>query len=99
MSHILCRKKKRRKQRRNIERNRYRNDRFVFFFLRNAETMIHLLKSSLGTGILAMPQAICYAGYILGFVGTISIGLICVYSLQILLKSHYELCRRKKVLS
>lgn len=45
-----------------------------------------------------MPQAICHAGYILGSIGTIAIGLICVYSLQILLKSHYELCRRRKVL-
>lgn len=65
---------------------------------RNAETMIHLLKISLGTGILAMPQAIYHAGYILGSIGTIAIGFICVYSLHILLKSHHELCRRTKVL-
>ncbi|XP_031629972.1 proton-coupled amino acid transporter-like protein CG1139 [Contarinia nasturtii] len=65
--------------------------------LSDTETLIHLLKSSLGTGILAMPQAISHAGWLLGSIGTVVIGLICVYSMQILLKSHYELCKRRKM--
>ncbi|XP_055311580.1 proton-coupled amino acid transporter-like protein CG1139 isoform X2 [Sitodiplosis mosellana] len=65
--------------------------------LSNTETIIHLLKSSLGTGILAMPQAIYHAGWLLGSIGTVAIGLIAVYSMQILLSSHYELCKRRKV--
>lgn len=44
-----------------------------------------------------MPQAIYHAGWLLGTIGTVVIGLICVCSMQILLKSHYELCKRRKV--
>lgn len=61
------------------------------------DTLIHLLKASLGTGILSMPQAIYHAGYVLGSIGTVVIGLIAVYCMQILLESHYELCKRRKV--
>lgn len=65
--------------------------------LSNNETTIHLLKSSLGTGILAMPKAYYHAGYIVGSIGTIIIGSIAVYCIQLLLKIHYELCKRNKV--
>lgn len=65
--------------------------------LTNNETTIHLLKSSLGTGILAMPKAYYHAGYIVGSIGTIAIGSIAVYCIQLLLKIHYELCKRNKV--
>lgn len=75
----------------------------VHFFLqyhqnRNNDTLIHLLKGSLGTGILAMPNAFYNSGYIVGFVGTIIIGVICTYCIHMLLRSHYELCKRKKVI-
>lgn len=65
--------------------------------LSNIETLIHLLKSSLGTGILAMPKAYYHAGYIVGSIGTILIGSIAVYCIQLLLHIHYELCKRNKV--
>lgn len=73
---------------------------FLQFFnviCRNTESIIHLLKCSLGTGILAMPQAIYHAGYVLGAIGTAAIGILCLYCIQLLLESHYELCKRKKV--
>ncbi|XP_055297032.1 proton-coupled amino acid transporter-like protein CG1139 [Sitodiplosis mosellana] len=63
----------------------------------NTDTIVHLLKGSLGTGILAMPKAIYHAGYITGTVGTFLIGMMCVYCVQMLLKSHYELCKRRKI--
>ncbi|KAI4470928.1 amino acid transporter [Holotrichia oblita] len=63
---------------------------------RNAETLLHLLKGSLGTGILAMPNAFHHSGYVLGFVGTIVIGIICTYSIHLLIKAEYELCKRSK---
>lgn len=68
------------------------------FNSRNADTLIHLLKGSLGTGILAMPKAFSRSGYLVGFVGTIVIGIICTYCIHMLLRSHYELCKRKKVI-
>ncbi|XP_024938203.1 proton-coupled amino acid transporter-like protein CG1139 [Cephus cinctus] len=63
----------------------------------NSETLFHLLKGSLGTGILAMPKAFYDAGYVVGFVGTFVIGLLCTYCIHLLIKSEYELCRRRKV--
>ncbi|KAL1117152.1 hypothetical protein AAG570_004479 [Ranatra chinensis] len=56
-----------------------------------------MLKASLGTGILAMPHAFHNAGYIVATVGTIVIGLICTYTIHILIGAEYELCKRKKV--
>lgn len=63
----------------------------------NAETALHLLKGSLGTGILAMPKAFHNAGYIIGTISTIIIGLLCIYCMRILVRSEYELCKRKRV--
>ncbi|XP_018405198.1 PREDICTED: proton-coupled amino acid transporter-like protein CG1139 [Cyphomyrmex costatus] len=63
----------------------------------NAETMLHLVKGSLGTGILAMPRAFYHAGYAVGIIATIIIGLLCIYCMRILVRSEYELCKRKRV--
>lgn len=71
---------------------------FIFYNCRNADTLIHLLKGSLGTGILAMPKAFSRSGYVVGFVSTIVIGIICTYCIHMLLRSHYELCKRKRVI-
>lgn len=62
------------------------------------DTLIHLLKGSLGTGILAMPNAFHHSGYLVGAIGTIIIGIVCTYCVHILLRSQYELCKRKKVI-
>jgi len=70
---------------------------FFTWFFSDAETMLHLLKGSLGTGILAMPRAIYHAGYIVGVIATIIIGLLCIYCMRILVRSEYELCKRKRV--
>lgn len=63
----------------------------------NTETLIHLLKGSLGTGILAMPEAFKNSGLIVGSICTVIIGIICTYCLHILVKAQYELCKRLKV--
>ncbi|XP_012272958.1 proton-coupled amino acid transporter-like protein CG1139 [Orussus abietinus] len=63
----------------------------------NAETLIHLLKGSLGTGILAMPNAFHNSGLITGVIATILIGILCTYCLHILVKAQYALCKRLKV--
>lgn len=63
----------------------------------NFETLVHLLKGSLGTGILAMPQAFYNAGYISGFVNTILIGILCTYCLHVLVQAQYALCKRHRV--
>ncbi|XP_014206432.1 proton-coupled amino acid transporter-like protein CG1139 [Copidosoma floridanum] len=63
----------------------------------NAETLIHMLKGSLGTGILAMPNAFCNSGLITGTIATVLIGILCTYCLHVLVKAQYELCKRLKV--
>lgn len=52
--------------------------------------LIHLLKSSLGTGILAIPRAFKSAGLMVGLFGTIVIGLLCTHTIHILVSCWYQ---------
>nr|XP_018900084.1 PREDICTED: proton-coupled amino acid transporter-like protein CG1139 [Bemisia tabaci]XP_018900092.1 PREDICTED: proton-coupled amino acid transporter-like protein CG1139 [Bemisia tabaci]XP_018900100.1 PREDICTED: proton-coupled amino acid transporter-like protein CG1139 [Bemisia tabaci] len=61
------------------------------------ETLIHMLKVSLGTGILAMPKAFSNAGYLLGIIGTLAVGALSTYTMQMLVRSEYELCKKRRV--
>ncbi|CAO1298999.1 unnamed protein product [Diamesa serratosioi] len=63
------------------------------------DTLFHLLKGSLGTGILAMPMAFVNSGYLVGCIGTIVIGFLCTYCIHQLIKAEYELCKRNKIAS
>ncbi|KAJ1528880.1 hypothetical protein ONE63_007250 [Megalurothrips usitatus] len=60
----------------------------------NMGALAHLLKGSLGSGILAMPMAFKNGGLIFGFVGTILIGLVCTHCVQLLVRSAQTLCVR-----
>lgn len=53
-------------------------------FDRNCDTLIHLLKGNVGTGILAMPDAFRNAGLLLGTVGTLVMGFICTHCMHML---------------
>lgn len=48
-----------------------------------------MLKVSLGTGILAMPKAFSNAGYLLGVIGTLAVGALSTYTMQMLV-SHAD---------
>ncbi|XP_043254423.1 proton-coupled amino acid transporter-like protein pathetic [Colletes gigas] len=61
--------------------------------------LAHLLKSSLGTGVLAMPSAIKNGGLVIGGIGTIIIGFICAHCVHILVRSSHVLCKRTKTSS
>ncbi|XP_076628250.1 proton-coupled amino acid transporter-like protein pathetic [Colletes latitarsis] len=61
--------------------------------------LAHLLKSSLGTGVLAMPNAIKNGGLVIGGIGTIIIGIICAHCVHILVRSSHVLCKRTKTSS
>ncbi|XP_063823654.1 proton-coupled amino acid transporter-like protein CG1139 [Ostrinia nubilalis] len=54
--------------------------------------LAHLLKASLGSGVLAMPLAFKNAGLVVGSVGTIVIGFICAHVVHILVKTSQQLC-------
>lgn len=46
--------------------------------------MIHLLKGSIGAGILAMPEACRRVGIIIGVIGIVLIGGFATYCLQLM---------------
>ncbi|XP_067943940.1 proton-coupled amino acid transporter 2-like [Watersipora subatra] len=60
----------------------------------NFETIMHIIKGNLGTGILAMPLAISNAGILVGTVGLLLLGMICVHCMHLLVKCSHFLCAR-----
>lgn len=60
----------------------------------NLDTMIHLLKGNIGTGILAMPDAFKNAGLYMGFFSTLLIGSICTHCMHMLVRCANLLCCR-----
>ncbi|XP_026742220.1 proton-coupled amino acid transporter-like protein CG1139 isoform X2 [Trichoplusia ni] len=63
----------------------------------NWETLVHLLKCSLGTGILAMPQAFARSGLITGIIATVVVGVLVTHCLHVLVRSQYAACKRLRV--
>ncbi|CAO1436755.1 unnamed protein product [Diamesa serratosioi] len=60
------------------------------------DTLTHLLKASLGTGILAMPMAFSFAGLINGILATILTAIICTHCAYVLVKCAHTLYRRTR---
>ncbi|XP_025417823.1 proton-coupled amino acid transporter-like protein pathetic [Sipha flava] len=58
--------------------------------------LVHLIKSSLGSGILAMPNAFKNGGLIFGLVGTAAIGVLCSHCIYLLVLCSQTLCRRTR---
>jgi len=63
----------------------------------DCETLTHLLKACLGTGILAMPYAFKSAGITFGIVSTIIVGLICTHCSYVLVKCAQALYYRSRI--
>lgn len=61
---------------------------FYFFFRSDQDTLMHLLKASLGTGILAMPVAFTYTGFMGGILLTILTALICTHCAYVLVSTY-----------
>ena len=68
----------------------------TLFFLRyrNCDTIIHLLKGNIGTGILAMPDALKNSGIWFGTVGLVILSVFCVSCMHLLVLSAHKLCRK-----
>jgi len=62
--------------------------------LSSLDTMIHLIKGNVGTGILAMPDAIKNSGIVVGNVGMVGMALTCTHCMHLLVSSATELSRR-----
>lgn len=63
----------------------------------NAETLIHLMKGSLGTGMLAMPNAFKNAGILNGLIGCALIAFIASYCMHQLLRIQHYICKQMGV--
>ncbi|XP_045763114.1 proton-coupled amino acid transporter-like protein pathetic [Maniola jurtina] len=59
-------------------------------------SLVHLLKSSLGSGILAMPAAFKNAGLAIGAFGTIIVGFICTHCVYVLVRTSQQVCVEAK---
>ncbi|XP_052846792.1 proton-coupled amino acid transporter-like protein pathetic isoform X1 [Drosophila gunungcola] len=62
----------------------------------DGETLTHLLKASLGTGILGMPVAFMYSGIVMGIFATIFTAFICTHCSYILVKCGHKLYYRTR---
>jgi len=60
----------------------------------NCDTIIHLLKGNIGTGILAMPNALMNSGLWFGTVGLVVLSVFCVSCMHLLVNSAQRLCHK-----
>ncbi|XP_019868871.1 proton-coupled amino acid transporter-like protein pathetic isoform X2 [Aethina tumida] len=60
----------------------------------DCDTLTHLLKAALGTGILSMPAAFKASGLVLGIFQTLLVSLICTHCAYILVASAHELYKK-----
>jgi len=67
----------------------------------SCDAMLHLLKGNIGTGILAMPDAIKNSGIVVGTIGLVVLSIFCVSCMHVLVNCANTLCARtnKKTLN
>lgn len=60
---------------------------YLYFICSYVETLLHMIKGNVGSGVFAMGDAFRNAGLLLGPILTIFLGIICVYGNHILVNS------------
>ncbi|XP_017491303.1 PREDICTED: proton-coupled amino acid transporter-like protein CG1139, partial [Rhagoletis zephyria] len=69
----------------------------VPFPISNLGALMNVIKAIIGTGILVAPMAFHNAGWLNALISTTLIGLIVLYSKQILMSGLYEIAKRRRV--
>lgn len=72
----------------------YDEDREDDHTISNCDTIIHLLKGNIGTGILAMPDALKNSGLWFGTCGLVVLSVFCVSCMHLLVNSSAALARK-----
>ncbi|XP_072040258.1 proton-coupled amino acid transporter 1-like [Amphiura filiformis] len=67
---------------------------FVTHTTTNMQTLMHVLKGNIGTGLLGLPVAVMQAGLVVGPLGLVAMGIIAVLCMQMMVRSCHFLCEK-----